>query len=457
MKFKRYSTGQILFGLIILAALYLRLYNLSYMEFKGDEAFNSFKALAFAREGAVPLTSAVSSTGINEFPLFIYIIALPFYFTKNPVYAAGFIAVLNTAGVALCYYFVKRFYSSSAALIAAAFYAVNPWQIVFSRKIWTQDLLAPFILLFIYFTYEAVYEDKKRRIIPAMVSLAFVLQLHLSAAYFAFIAAAVIAMYWNRIDKKFLAFGCTLLLLLFLPYTIFQMQNNLVDVHTAVEVSKASPAFHKQAFFVPFKHMSTRGFEFLLGEAYTDFISQTAHFKVIDFLAMYLLLTAIIFTLVFDRRRSWIPLLWLATGTAYLAVNKADPLHDYYFLSFFPLYFILIGGMADSIIKSSPQTLKRGFYILIIAILAYQFTFTQGYLSYTGENTCLPGDYGTPYAHYKTAVATSISELDTLAITSDFERIHIKSCLCSKCDTRVTEYVIYELHPDYEPSKRETK
>ena len=96
---KKYPIQNLLLVIIILIALFLRLYNLGYMEFKGDEAFNSIKALKFVQEGEIPLTSSVGTTGVNEPPVLMYLLAIPYFFTTNPIVAAGFIALLNVLGI----------------------------------------------------------------------------------------------------------------------------------------------------------------------------------------------------------------------------------------------------------------------------------------------------------------------------------------------------------------------
>ena len=147
--------------LITVLAGLLRLYNISYMEFKHDEAANSYLAARFIYNGLFPKTGIMSSVNILNPPFFIYLLTIPFAVSRNPVIAAVFIALLNTAAVFFCFIFCRRFFNQRIGLIASLLLAVNPWAVMFSRKIWNQDVLTPFIILFLFSVYKVMFESKK--------------------------------------------------------------------------------------------------------------------------------------------------------------------------------------------------------------------------------------------------------------------------------------------------------
>ncbi len=425
--------------ILLLIALFLRLYNLQYMEFKGDEAFNSIKALKFANGGEIPLFSSIGTTGIHEPPIFIYILAIPHFFSKNPVAAAGFIAVLNAFGILICYLLVKKFYSKRAAIIASAFYAVSPWQILFSRKIWAQDLLAFFSIVFLYFIFNAVYEKKKSHLIYALAALGVLIQIHLSALYFFPVAAIAIAVHYKELNKKYMLTGIMLFLLAFAPYLAFQIKNNFGDIKAGMELAKKDTAFHSSAFMIPFALVSTKGFEPLFGEHFNDFENTALRISFFDILPMGIFFLSIAFLFAYNKK-SLILTLWLAIGTLFLALSKVDAIDAHYFVSFFPLYFIVMGNMLDLFIKAMHNKIKPIIYFLIIMALAYQAAFDMSFLSFIEKSQCINGEYGMPYRHRLDNIERAMDKFE--AANMDAEEINKLSCNCAKCDLLAAQFMI---------------
>jgi len=77
---------------ILLIAGALRLLNLDYAEFKGDEADNLLAALPIITRGRLPLAGIESSIGTFNPPLFSYLLAIPLFFSRDPVVATAFVA-----------------------------------------------------------------------------------------------------------------------------------------------------------------------------------------------------------------------------------------------------------------------------------------------------------------------------------------------------------------------------
>src|SRR6185436_12168680 len=98
-------------------------------------------ALDLVHGHGVPLLGIDSSVGIRNPPVSVYLMAIPYLFTSNPVVATSYVALLSVIAVLLLYALVRRYYGPLAALVAAALYAVGPWAVIFSRKIWAQDML----------------------------------------------------------------------------------------------------------------------------------------------------------------------------------------------------------------------------------------------------------------------------------------------------------------------------
>jgi 4-amino-4-deoxy-L-arabinose transferase-like glycosyltransferase len=448
--FKKQNLNYLLFVIIILVALFLRLYNLEYMEFKGDEAFNSFKALKMVENGEIPLTSSKSITGINEPPIFIYLLAIPFLFTNNPVVAAGFIAIMNVIGIIICFFFLKKFADERSALIATAFYAVNPWQILFSRKIWTQNLLAPFIMLFIYFMFNAVYDKKRRQVIPAMIALGFIVQLHLSAAYFIGVFTFSIIWYRERLNWKYIGIGGILFLMMFAPYFFFQFQNSFIDYHGLSSYLDRKSAFQVEAFNLPFLLATTKGFDYSFGEpSYRRFLDSTTSTPLLDLLPVVILFFSIIFLHKAWGDKGIILYLGISLGALFISLSRTKIL-NHYFLSILPLIFILKGTFLGWLSRKGTKVLTYGIFGITIILMIYQFSFDLQLLNFVKEETCISGDYGQPYVHRYKIIKETVNPLDIETITRRFDDIHASTCTCTQCYRLVTKYIIKMIKPEYQ-------
>ncbi len=87
---------------------------------QGDEA-GTFIAIDLVSGRTFPLVGIMSSIGTYTPAFFAYLMAIPVIFTRNPLLAAGFVALLNCAAVGLTFVFCRRYFGQIAAIIAAGF------------------------------------------------------------------------------------------------------------------------------------------------------------------------------------------------------------------------------------------------------------------------------------------------------------------------------------------------
>lgn len=115
------------------------------MEFKLDEAYNVDKV------GGDPWTwtGQRSSTGIPNPGMGIWVLAVlgRGLGLSEPVSLAQGVMVLNVAALLGLAWFALRVVRQEAWLWATALLAVSPIAVQFSRKIWIQSVLAPFVLV----------------------------------------------------------------------------------------------------------------------------------------------------------------------------------------------------------------------------------------------------------------------------------------------------------------------
>ena len=215
-------------GVVLLGAL-LRLWRLDLAEFKLDELAVTRLVFALTQQGQWPARGIPSSLGTNNSPLVVYLLALPALVRPTPLALTAFVALLNVAGIAGTLWFARRFFGAVAALVAGVLFATTPWAVVYSRKIWEQDLLPPLVLLFFLGLFLVVVERKPRWLLLCGASAAIAVQLHPSAVVLPAIGLLALLRWPRRFPWRFLVLAAVVTLLLLLPYLLMESRIGFAD------------------------------------------------------------------------------------------------------------------------------------------------------------------------------------------------------------------------------------
>jgi Dolichyl-phosphate-mannose-protein mannosyltransferase len=167
------SAGQKLaaFALIALGVT-LRVARLDLMEFKGDEqaALNLGLQLLNDRPWStfvVPRHGMLSSQHIANAPLFNWLMALFWALTEHPVGATALVALSNGIALYPLWKWAERRCGRERALVFLGITAVSPFFVLFSRKLWAQDLLLPGLVCLFW----AIERYRERRLWQAVILL----------------------------------------------------------------------------------------------------------------------------------------------------------------------------------------------------------------------------------------------------------------------------------------------
>lgn len=224
----------LLWALVLLAAV-LRLAQLSQMEFKLDEVLHLERALRLSRGHELLLTGTQASIGITKPPLFTYLLALPTLLSTDPRFASGFIALLNVAAVARFYLLVRRYYGWRAAAIAGALYAANPWAVLYARKIFTADLLAPFAVLMLWGLLRWLVDHHPWGLALAIGALAAMLNITYSPWPLVLVLLVLILANLRQVRWRWLLAGLGITLLIFLPYLYYEFNLHFAEYLALLE------------------------------------------------------------------------------------------------------------------------------------------------------------------------------------------------------------------------------
>ncbi len=220
---------------ILLLAAVLRLGWPRVSEFKRDEANMARAALDVARGRDLPLLGLSSSVNIPNSPASVYLFAPPFVLSRDPTFAVLWVGALNVLAVALTWALVRRFYGAGAAWVAGLLYAASPWAAIFSRKIWAQDLLPPFIVAAVLLGLLGALEDRRwgRRLHLPMLALA--VQIHYAAFTLLPLSAWWLWRAWRRGHKRDVLWGVGLTAVGFAPFVLGLARAGLLAPHVLRE------------------------------------------------------------------------------------------------------------------------------------------------------------------------------------------------------------------------------
>jgi 4-amino-4-deoxy-L-arabinose transferase-like glycosyltransferase len=231
---------------ILLLGAGLRLGEPGLVEFKRDEANLSQLALDLVRGKSFPLLGIVSSVGIPNSPVSVYLLALPYALTSSPVVATQFIGLLNLIALLLVAVLVRRYYGDAASLLATLLYAVSPWAIIYSRKIWAQDMLPPFVIGTLFLSLLVLTERKRWAGWLCLPLLAITVQIHYSGVLLVIPVVLLVGLHRRGTPRSFW-WGAIPAALLCLPFIAGLLQADLLNPARIQDILNSRPAEAAQA------------------------------------------------------------------------------------------------------------------------------------------------------------------------------------------------------------------
>jgi len=421
----------------MLLAAYLRLGNLELTEFKLDEAHVCSKAAEFLASGRPPLVGIGSSVGAANPPLFIYLMAVPVSLSRNPAVIAGFIALLNVGAVLGCYLLAREHFGKKVGLIATLLFAVSPWAVFYSRKIWAQDLLPPFVVLFFAAIFSTIVKHKPRQLILVFLWLACLIQLHLSALALIPLVVLLLLVFRSRISPVPLLVGLFVFALIFTPYIYYDATHNWTNLRTFVEASREPAGFDLKSAQYATQIIAGRGYHALAGASFEKFLAEISGFTWLNAIVTWLFVGGVAY-LAWQVLRGWrrrpkdgasdetarftILLSWLLLPMLFY-VRHTTPVYPHYFILLYPVQFIIVGVFVVRVLdwsgslanSSKPSPLVRflagrvapiSLAALILGLALWQVHLTETFYSFVDRNDTT-GGHGVPVKYYVQATESS--------------------------------------------------
>jgi hypothetical protein len=352
--------------LLLAIAVWMRVGRLELAEFNTDEAANMLYAADALDRGGLPLVGRPSGQVNNATPphsTYVYMaIAL---FSFDPLVFTGVIAVANAVGVVLLYLLGVRMVGWRAALIGALWYAVDAYAILFSRKIWEPELVAPVFLAALLVGWLGLYEGRRVAQMFVLPLMALTVMLHLSAMP---LLAVVPVMVWagrKRLYFREMGIGVLASVLLVLPFVVGlllrQVPEGSLNTNDVVEITS-----------VPLQILS----DIALGLRYQRWLVWVSNSELLLGLMRFRFVWAVVggcllvvgsVALMRLREVRWLVGVWALTSAVVLSAGVILWMPRY-LLGAFPAVCLVIGIGGDAVLSAVSRW--RGGRVVVVVMLA---------------------------------------------------------------------------------------
>ncbi len=248
---------------ILLVAGFLRFYQINTTELDDDQAKLYRMAYDAVHHGLVPTTSNTASIGIAHPPGVIYLFMPIAALSANPLWGAVLVGVFTTAAAVLTYFFARRYYGRFAGVVAALLYTTAAKPLNYARFIWQPNLMAPFVVLFMFALFWGVVDRRKGWLFPALLLFGILYQMHPTTLLLAIPLLVAMVLAPGTLRWRDLALAVVLPLVIFFPYLVWEVFTRFADVHTIFTLAKQHAHIDSQAlhfyrlFLSPYDQLPT--------------------------------------------------------------------------------------------------------------------------------------------------------------------------------------------------------
>jgi len=383
--------------LVIGLAGVLRLLALGLIEFKADEALTVSGLRQFVEQPYLIQAGLVSSTGARNFPLFHYLLTPISLISTDPKILSGCIGFVNAMMVAWFFLVTKREFGNKIAIAAALLMASAPFAVLYSRKIWAQDLIP----LFAVPIYDLLWRLKRKPKDSKLVGLLFGLltlqaQLHASGIFFGL--AMMIYLLVKKIKLTGKAIGIGAMGLVFIiPYLELQWSANprfpdLVAYRQVAAITESR--LDLSHLVLPFKYLTSFNWVEVMGKVDFDRFVSLSPAVAISWLAGIVVIGVIIggiWATIKEKRDRVLPMMVFGLVGLYVFLGVPARLHYYQVLT--PYIALLAAVGLTTMLKKQPMFLKP----IMGLIIGSNIIFTIMFWRYLELNHGVNGDYGRAY------------------------------------------------------------
>jgi hypothetical protein len=243
-------------------------------------------------------------------------------------------------------------------LLATVLFAAAPWAVIHARKIWAQDLLPPFVILWAWTGWLAFIQRRPRALIAHALALAACIHLHYSALWLIPVTLAWAIAFARRIQWKPALIAAAVFAATFAPFVIADAARGGPNLSRIVDIVRQPAAIDDQALRLAWLMVTGQEIHSLAGpQEFQNYLASVpggeAGFgltTVVGLLVAAGVVVALVDVIRATRQRSFdarsaaafMLLTWLVLPVL-LQSRHSLPIFPHYFIILFPAPFVLIG------------------------------------------------------------------------------------------------------------------
>jgi hypothetical protein len=384
-------------------------------EFKADEGRLLTMALDMS-DGLFAVRGISSSVGFPNFPMSVWLYSLPLFIWPHPIAATLFTGLLATLAVAITYWLARWYWGVHAAMAATLLFAVGPWAIIFSRKIWAQNLLPFFVVGWAATAALAFVDGKRPYLVLHLLCLAVAVQIHFAAISLVPVTLLCLVVFRRRISASYLALGALLSLLTAAPFLWYLWRRWQVEGGISLSTGEISPALSLESLSHTLTIMLGNGIQALAGPLFAEQLWWRPVLILIYVVWGLLLLGGVgyLVKLVFHRcslpstQVGFIWLAWLFTPALVFLWQWAS-IYIHYFIAVLPAPYLIAGVGFSRLLMGKRSSLRLLAWLMLVMSAGIQLVTLGATLKYVAGHP-LEGGFGVPLAT-KLAVADNARRL----------------------------------------------
>lgn len=431
-------------AITLLGAL-LRLWNLDIAQYRGDDVTVSGLALDIVRSGAFP-TGVLSSVGIANGPTVPFVLAPPTLISSNHEWLSICVAILNIAMIPATYALARDLFGQRVALLAALLTAVNPWLVIYGRRLWLNAFIGPAAILFLWAFALACRSGRARWWALTGLAVSASSQIHLSCIP-NLVAFASVLTFHRAFSLRKIAIGLACAAFLLIPWVVLSLLPDLSQFDwksTRTIVPELTLGSLERATIV----VTGVAYQSIAGQAGQMLDSTAAPFSIIDGVARVAAVAGWLFLgYVAWRDRRTAParaavalamVITVATPTLLLLrpvqAGQLPYLYPYYFINLIPPLLIGIAAVSEPLARLVARSLpaavsERSSHLVthsgtaLLAIIAGAQLLLAVPFFLTNDEFWPLGGYGVPWTYtddlVRVASATARSSDSAILIGGD--------------------------------------
>lgn len=407
--------------LALAAAAALRLFDLDLIEFKGDEAVAIHLALPLVEGVRLPLVGLMSSVGVHNPPLFIYLVSLPASLNLDARFVTGgLIGLCHVLAVGMTFVLARRRFGEATAVAAALLFACAPWAVLYGRKLWAQDVLPPVCAALLWACVRFWERPNTRAVALLPVLLCALFQLHYSAVGMIAMSAVMLLTGLRRVHVRALVFGVFAAGLMLAPYLAFQVEHDYSDLRGLANMASGKrangkPRKHEKEWTVEPVRLAVRiatdhSLAYAAGPSLDDYtasrtpldqrLADVARHTGIGLLALGCLVLAFGLRARHPQRAPHLALaFWVFGYLAAMSWLRLEEQFPHYFIILYPGTFLLM-ALPIGWLWQRPGRASKAFATLLVAlVLAGNLTTLHSFHRFVRDVGGTAGDYGVAYRH----------------------------------------------------------